>query len=76
MGKLSKKRKILLSVQCICCVVILLLTIIVNCVCVYWSEPLTQALGVTGAKQGDAKSYYEPDFASQAEALADRKSVV
>lgn len=70
MGKLSKKRKILLSVQCICCVVILLLTIIVNCVCVYWSEPLTQALGVTGAKQGDAKSYYEPDFASQAEALA------
>lgn len=70
MGKLSKKRKILLSVQCICCVVILAVTIIANCVCVYWSEPLTQALGVTGAKQSDAKSYYDPDFASQAEALA------
>ena len=70
MRKLSTKRKILLSVQCICCVLILVLTVVANCVCVYWSEPLTQALGVTGAKEGTGESYFVPDFASQADALA------
>ena len=76
MSKLSKKRKIMLSVQCIGCVLILVLAIVANSVAVYWSEPLTQLLGVTGAKEGAGTSYFVPDYQSQEDALAASDALV
>lgn len=69
MGKLNLKRKIMFAVKCIICVVILAVAIVADCVCAYWNEPLTQALGVTGAKIGNGKIYHKPDYDSQADAL-------
>ncbi len=70
MGGVSTKQKVLFFVKCAVCAVILAIAIVADCVCVYWNEPLSQALGVIGAGgNGSGKIYYEADYKSQTEAL-------
>ncbi len=65
MGGVSTKQKVLFFVKCAVCAVILAIAIVADCVCVYWNEPLSQALGVIGAGgNGSGKIYYEADYKS------------
>lgn len=76
MGKLSLKRKLKLGAQCSGSVLLFALAITVNCVGVYYNEPLSQALGVIGVSQGTGKTYFESDYSSQDEALKATDKVI
>lgn len=76
MGKISTKRKVIFSAQCTGSVLLIALAITANCVCNYFSEPITQALGVIGATTGTGEIRFQSDYDSQEAALAGTEEVI